>query len=77
VRLLPYDATVVLGTGNYVLTVVTYITTEDLVFVALEQTDVFACLAVPNATNAIKTCAENKVVLGVEFDSSHLSLMAS
>lgn len=58
------------------LAIVADIAWEDLVIVALEKSDVLACLCVPKSADSIKSCAQDEISFRVEFDSCDFTLMA-
>jgi hypothetical protein len=72
----PYYAAVVLRRRYYVFAIVTDVATEDFVIMAFEETDVFACQTVPNSTDSVEPCAQDKVILSVEFDPCNFSLVS-
>lgn len=73
----PYDATIIFGTCNNVLAVIANITAKNFVLMSLKQANIFPRLTIPYPTYSIETSAKYKIILGVESDSSDLSLMPS
>lgn len=57
------------------LAIVAYVTAKDLILMALEQTYIFASLAIPYSTLSVEASAQDEVVLRIKLYSSDLSLM--